>query len=622
MNRLVLALFLLISSASIAQSFSGQSAGDIFIIPPYRACFGPDNGKNACLAQTGNTIARFSGHLDFALVEKTVATLPPAAQNIDRLFRVTDGNLPGDCTVGGGTSPALCMSNGTSWVSSGTLGGGCGGTCLLIPAGAGIIVANGVDGNTTNASTADVNGALGFSAANDANVVHKTGVETVAGAKTFSDNAVFNGNINIFGTLNFVQPGPFLAQGVKQTGTPTVGASYDYGAYVDSASIFRCLLFSGTSCALGISPIYLNAGTPTSQTNECPAITNDSAGSTTVTAIAVARWIAAGGVAHDVLCLITVDAANPSLVGSLVFPGSVGFSSNSSPSQGAGAIESLRSTGGLIALTNNGGTNRTNSINMRACNGPGATNCGTDLLFIEDSTGTGKEEWEFLPGGSASSIYIGGLGSAHPGVFFGGNVARTNAPFGFDGPSFGNLTHLLRLAADGDIWNPATLSSGTVTVNFQRNHTGTAKPLCYVTWQGTGTLTGILKCVVNGSAGAWTGITITSTAAPAIIGGGTVAMPTGALTTNTCASAVTALTTGTQSSDTIQWSYNAAPGSPNGLLTITPYPTTNNANFLQCNPTSATQTPVGATLTFLVMRSSTASSDTAVVSYLVVGDAF
>lgn len=83
---------------------------------------------------------------------------------------------------------------------------------------------------------------------------------------------------------------------------------------------------------------------------------------------------------------------------------------------------------------------------------------------------------------------------------------------------------------------------------------------------------------------------------------GTSAMPTGLLTTNTCATAVTTSATGTAATDTIIWSYNAAPGSPDGLLTITAYPTTNNVNFLQCNTTSASQTPVAATLNWKVVR--------------------
>lgn len=87
-----------------------------------------------------------------------------------------------------------------------------------------------------------------------------------------------------------------------------------------------------------------------------------------------------------------------------------------------------------------------------------------------------------------------------------------------------------------------------------------------------------------------------------LIASGTASMPTGALTTNTCATVVTVTATGTLATDSIKWSYNAAPGSPDGLLTITPYVVADNVKFLQCNPTSATQTPVAATINWEVVR--------------------
>lgn len=504
MTKLCISLVVLFSlTPCFSQSWSGQSSSDARVVPPYKLCVGLDNGQDACFIQSGSLIARLNGQLDFALVAKTVATLPPAALNSGRIYRVTDGVTNGDCTVGGGATLAVCLSSGSVWTSIGAGSASCvGGTCLLTPGLAGIVVSNGVNGNTTIAGTGDINGALGYTAANDTLVVHTTGIETVAGAKTFVDNATFNGNLSVQGTLNIGTSGPFLLQGVKQAGTPTVGASYDYGAYLDSASIFRCQLLSGSSCGLGITPIYLNSGTPASQTNECASVTNDSSGSTTVTAVAALRTVISG-VGHDVLCIVTVDAANPTYVGSIVAPGAVAFSPNSATSQGgAGVIESLRTGGGIVVLTNNGGSNRTNSINMRACNGPGATNCGTDLQIIEDSTGTGKEEWEFLPGGSANPLYIGGLGSTQPGICLGGNVARTNSPFCLDGPSFGHLGHIIRRAADADMWGTLTLSGGTVSYSFADAYT--SAPLCIATWQ-SGTLTGFVKCATT-----TTGITITS----------------------------------------------------------------------------------------------------------------
>lgn len=44
-----------------------------------------------------------------------VAALPAAANNTGMLQLVSDGVSTADCTTGGGTSQALCISNGTSW---------------------------------------------------------------------------------------------------------------------------------------------------------------------------------------------------------------------------------------------------------------------------------------------------------------------------------------------------------------------------------------------------------------------------------------------------------------------------------------------------------------------------
>lgn len=56
--------------------------------------------------------------------KSTVANLPSAASNKNALFMVTDGTGSSDCTVGGGSTPALCISNGSTWAgfSSGSSG--------------------------------------------------------------------------------------------------------------------------------------------------------------------------------------------------------------------------------------------------------------------------------------------------------------------------------------------------------------------------------------------------------------------------------------------------------------------------------------------------------------------
>lgn len=67
-----------------------------------------------------------------------VSGLPTASSNTNILYEVTDGVSSSDCTVGGGATRSLCVSNGTSWVSVGGSGGGSGtvnsGSGYAIPA--------------------------------------------------------------------------------------------------------------------------------------------------------------------------------------------------------------------------------------------------------------------------------------------------------------------------------------------------------------------------------------------------------------------------------------------------------------------------------------------------------
>lgn len=119
--------FFLLSGCLFAQSWSGQSSGDARIVPPYRFCVGPDNGSDACFIQGGSGIARLdSGKLDFRMLNTTVAGLPSAALNPERIYVVTDASISGSCTIGGGTNLALCRSNGAAWqaIGDGTGGGG------------------------------------------------------------------------------------------------------------------------------------------------------------------------------------------------------------------------------------------------------------------------------------------------------------------------------------------------------------------------------------------------------------------------------------------------------------------------------------------------------------------
>lgn len=206
------------------------------------------------------------GTLTLATIYQDAAGLNPIVQP----WTATSTGVATWCSAAGNydvvfTSPTL-FTPVTYVVALGGSGGGGGGggcqagsiPCLLAPTvggvqTAGIPVADALDGNTTPAGTSDIENALGFNPANDAAVVHNTGNETIAGLKTFSNNAVFNGNLTLAGTLNFSAAGPFFVQGVKQTGTPTV-SGYDFGLWVNSSGVFQCTLSGGGNCLPGGSP--------------------------------------------------------------------------------------------------------------------------------------------------------------------------------------------------------------------------------------------------------------------------------------------------------------------------------------------------------------------------------
>lgn len=87
-----------------------------------------------------------SGSSSGSISSGTIGGTLPAASSVaaGTLYQVTNGNSPGDCIVGSGSSLALCRSNGTTWQAIGDGGGGNvpGGT-LVVTA-----IANGVKANT------------------------------------------------------------------------------------------------------------------------------------------------------------------------------------------------------------------------------------------------------------------------------------------------------------------------------------------------------------------------------------------------------------------------------------------------------------------------------------------
>jgi hypothetical protein len=89
---------------------------------------------------------------------------------------------------------------------------------------------------------------------------------------------------------------------------------------------------------------------------------------------------------------------------------------------------------------------------------------------------------------------------------------------------------------------------------------------------------------------------------PQVISSGTAAMTTSAIGSGACGATVTVSATGVLTSDSISWSYSAAPAANPAELVVSSWPTANNVNFQYCNPTAGSVTPSAATLNWRVAR--------------------
>ena len=115
--------------------------------------------------------------------------------------------------------------------------------------------------------------------------------------------------------------------------------------------------------------------------------------------------------------------------------------------------------------------------------------------------------------------------------------------------------------------------------------------------KNTGSNTGYPQTLCgNASAAAYKGTVA------GVVASGTLAMGTSAIGAGACATAVTTSATGTVTSDRIDWSFASAPGTGWPGLTVQPYPTAGNVNFLVCNPTAGSLTPAAMTLNWSVVR--------------------
>jgi len=97
----------------------------------------------------------------------------------------------------------------------------------------------------------------------------------------------------------------------------------------------------------------------------------------------------------------------------------------------------------------------------------------------------------------------------------------------------------------------------------------------------------------------------TTVAMPLTIASGTKALNTASITTATCDAGAAVAATGVLSTDTVDWSFNAAPTATNkygAFLVVYAVPSAGNVTFYTCNPSATTSTPTAMSINWSVRR--------------------
>ena len=89
---------------------------------------------------------------------------------------------------------------------------------------------------------------------------------------------------------------------------------------------------------------------------------------------------------------------------------------------------------------------------------------------------------------------------------------------------------------------------------------------------------------------------------PQVIASDRATMTTAAIAAGACGATVTVSAPGVVTTDTVAFSYAAAPGANPAELVVSAWPTSGNVNFQYCNPSGGSVTPKAATLNWRVVR--------------------
>lgn len=204
--------------------------------------------------------------------ETVVGSLPSAASNTGKVYVVTDGDDSADCTSGGGSTRALCVSTGSAWAALGGAGGAGGGGSLTK------VLLRPIDNEppASNPATFDLrNGhpVLDFDA---------TTAEYAVFTLRIPEGTDLTGGLDIIGLLAFTS---------ATTGGAVLAAEVDLltGVDLDSAASFDTAVESGTIAASGTS------GIPTAFTIPLASGDLDGAVAGDTIVIRISRVVSAGG---------------------------------------------------------------------------------------------------------------------------------------------------------------------------------------------------------------------------------------------------------------------------------------------------------------------------------------